>query len=339
LDVLDIYCTGILYGDLDMASEGARDKPRHPIQVVARRTGLTPDVLRAWERCYGLVHPERASSGRRLYSDADVRRLALLRRATQTGRTIGQLADLSDDQIRRLIDDDLAATAPRSVTSAPIARPDPRQLRREALEAVQCLDGGGLRHVLTCAALALSPPELVDHILVPLMRTIGALWRRGDLGIAHQHMASAIVRTTLAELAQPRDLADAAPTLVTATPARQLHELGALVVAATAAADRWRVAYLGTDVPGRDIAAAATQADARAVALSITYPLDDSLLAREIAALRADLAPSVPILVGGLGAAAYVEALTSVGAMILGDLQNLRAILGSIRFEHDGAAA
>ncbi len=290
-----------------MASEGARDKPRHPIQVVARRTGLTPDVLRAWERRYGLVHPERASSGRRLYSDADVRRLALLRRATQTGRTIGQLADLSDDQIRRLIDDDLAATAPRSVTSAPIARPDPRQLRREALEAVQ--------------------------------RTIGALWRRGDLGIAHEHMASAIVRTTLAELAQPRDLADAAPTLVTATPARQLHELGALVVAATAAADRWRVAYLGTDVPGRDIAAAATQADARAVALSITYPLDDSLLAREIAALRADLAPSVPILVGGLGAAAYVEALTSVGAMILGDLQNLRAILGSIRFEHDGAAA
>jgi DNA-binding transcriptional MerR regulator/methylmalonyl-CoA mutase cobalamin-binding subunit len=322
-----------------MLRKAGRDKPTHPIQVVAKRTGLSPDVLRAWERRYGLVSPERTSSGRRLYSDADVERLRLLHRATQTGHTIGQLAHLPDGEIRQLVEQDLAAMLPPGTVATPLARPEPNWLRREALEAVRRLDGARLQHVLTGAALALAPPELVDEILVPLMRKIGTLWRSGELGIAHEHLASAIVRTTLAELTQPRDLPDSAPTLITATPARQIHELGALVVAAIAIADRWRVTYLGADVPGRDIAAAATQAGAPAVALSITYPLDDPLLPAELVALRADLSPDVPILVGGLGTPGYVDALTKIGAMILGDLQSLRAILGSIRFERDGAVA
>jgi DNA-binding transcriptional MerR regulator/methylmalonyl-CoA mutase cobalamin-binding subunit len=322
-----------------MLDEIGREEPRHPIQVVARRTGLSSDVLRAWERRYGLVHPERTSSGRRLYSDADVERLALLRRATQAGRSIGQLAELSDAEIRRLTDEDLAAKPLRGASAGTIVRPDPSDLRRDALEAVRALDGARLQHLLTGAALALPPPELVDLLLVPLMRKIGTLWRGGELGIAHEHLASAVVRATLAELARPQNVWDDAPILVTATPARQMHELGALVVAANAAADRWQVAYLGADVPGSDIAAAVTQTGARAVALSITYPLDDPSLPGELARLRADLSPDVPILVGGLGTPGYVDALTSIGAMILGDLHSLRAILGSIRFERDGAAA
>ena len=322
-----------------MPTETARQKPKHPIQVVARRTGLSPDVLRAWERRYGLVTPARSASGRRLYSDADIGRLELLREATQAGRSIGQLAGLPDDEIRQLVADDLSGVAPRAEGAGRLARPEPKQLRRDALEAVRCLDGIRLQQVLTGAGLALSPPELVEQVLVPLMRKIGMMWRGGELGIAHEHLASAVVRSTLAELARAGGTTAGAPTLVAATPARQMHELGALVVAAMAAADRWRVVYLGANVPGRDIAAAASQTGAKAVALSITYPLDDPLLPAELAALRADLAPDVPILAGGLGAPGYVDSLSRAGAMILGDLQSLRAILGSIRFERDGAAA
>ena len=82
-------------------------EPRHPIKVVARRTGLTPDVLRVWEKRYSAVTPTRVSTGRRLYSDQDVERLLLLRRATLVGRRIGQVAALPTDELETLVDEDL----------------------------------------------------------------------------------------------------------------------------------------------------------------------------------------------------------------------------------------
>ena len=73
------------------------------MQIVTRRTGLSPAVLRMWERRYGVVTPARSPKGRRLYSDADVERLQLLARATQGGRPIGQVATLSDDALTELV--------------------------------------------------------------------------------------------------------------------------------------------------------------------------------------------------------------------------------------------
>ena len=62
----------------------------HPIQVVTRRTGLSADVIRIWEKRYGVVAPMRTPTGRRLYSDADIERLRLLARATLTGCSISR---------------------------------------------------------------------------------------------------------------------------------------------------------------------------------------------------------------------------------------------------------
>ncbi|NIP80241.1 MAG: MerR family transcriptional regulator [Gemmatimonadetes bacterium] len=67
---------------------------RHPIGVVSERTGLTPDVLRVWERRYGVVEPSRSDGGQRLYTDADIERLRLLHLATLAGRSIGQVVEL-----------------------------------------------------------------------------------------------------------------------------------------------------------------------------------------------------------------------------------------------------
>ena len=84
----------------------SEDRPnRHPIQVVSRRTGLSQDVIRVWERRYHAVSPERSPTNRRLYSDEDIQRLALLRRATKGGRRIGDVAGLSDEQVQRIARD------------------------------------------------------------------------------------------------------------------------------------------------------------------------------------------------------------------------------------------
>jgi len=86
-------------------NENPRDEntlPRHPIRVVAERTGVSPTLLRAWERRYHVVDPGRSEGGQRLYSDADVERVFMLKRASEAGRTIGSIAELSNDELRRL---------------------------------------------------------------------------------------------------------------------------------------------------------------------------------------------------------------------------------------------
>src|SRR6188768_2569345 len=86
-----------------------RATPRHPIAVVAERTGLSQDLLRVWERRYQAVIPTRGPGGQRLYSDADIERLALLHAATRAGRSISRVANLSDATLAELVDEDLAA--------------------------------------------------------------------------------------------------------------------------------------------------------------------------------------------------------------------------------------
>ena len=73
-----------------------------------------------------------------------------------------------------------------------------------------------------------------------------------------------------------------APVLVVATPSGQLHELGALLVGAAAANLGWHVTYLGASLPAAEIAGAALQNRARAVALSLVYPEDDPTLEDEL---------------------------------------------------------
>ena len=77
----------------------ADTQPQYPIRAVARRTGLTPHVLRAWERRYGAVEPARSGGGGRLYSNADILRFRLLARLVREGHAIGQVAHLPTDEL------------------------------------------------------------------------------------------------------------------------------------------------------------------------------------------------------------------------------------------------
>ena len=297
-------------------------QPRHPIQVVAKRTGLTPDVLRAWERRYRAVVPTRSESRRRLYSDADIARLTLLRQSTEAGRSIGQLAALPDAQLRQLVAEDLRAAvwqppSDNGDTAAAAAEP----FLEEALSTVRALDGGALQSTLNRASLVVSPGDLIERVVVPLMRHVGELWYRGELSVAHEHLATAVVRGMLSDLALTRSPLREGPTVVVATPANQMHELGALVVAATAAGTGWQVTYLGANVPAQDIAATVDQTAASAVALSVTHPIDDPALGNELRDLRAQIGPHVALLAGGAAALNYGKTLKDIGAIVLGYLK------------------
>lgn len=292
----------------------------HPIQVVAYRTGLTQHAIRAWERRYRAVVPARTSTNRRLYSDDDILRLRLLQRAKRTGRSVGQIAHLPTDRLRELIEESTQTRAGAASQSA-------GGLLEEAVEAIRTMNGEQLDDVLAEAALTFSQALVIEEVVAPLVREIGERWRTGELRVAHEHLASGAIRGFLTRIRSSVRPAEQAPCIVVATPAGQWHELGALMAATMAAIDGWRVIYLGANLPAEDIAAAAQAVDARIVAVSIVYPLDDPQLATELQRLRRLLRNDVSVIAGGRGADAYRSALHEVGAMVFGEFAGYRKSL------------
>jgi methanogenic corrinoid protein MtbC1 len=309
-------------------------EPRYSIKIVARRTGLTAHVIRIWEKRYRAVSPKRSATKRRLYSDADIERLALLHRATLAGHAIGHVANLPNQKLLAILADDESEipSAAKHARSKPAA-PTVKSHFEECLAAVQNFDAERLESALARAAVALSQPILIDQVLIPLLHRVGDLWREGSLRVMHEHLATTVVRTFWANMRNAFVVPDSAPTVVVTTPTGQLHELGALLVAATAASEGWRVTYLGPNLPAEEIAAAVEHEKAKAVALSIVYPADDPRVAHELKLLRRYLPKEVSLITGGRAAEGYAGVLAEIGAARLLDMSSFRKKLEALRLQ------
>ena len=304
-------------------------KAHHPIKIVARRTGLSAHVIRIWEKRYGAVEPERTPTNRRLYSEAQVERLIWLRDLTRNGHGIGHVAKLSNEELQQL-----AKEAPAEISTVPEVPTGARgaaYFLQKCLASVEALDARKLDESLQEAATKLGALGLLQRVIAPLTEAIGNLWRNGAITAAHEHFASAVIRIFLGQAAKSFGASVDAPRIIVATPAGQIHELGALLAAAAAANLGWDVTYLGASLPAAEIAGAARQTRARAVALSLIYPEDDARLAGELTRLREALPPDVALLVGGRAMAAYQEALQRIGATAIKDLTHLGQSLDDLR--------
>jgi len=301
-----------------MSDEEIRTRPRHAIGFVAHRTGIPPDLLRAWERRYGVVSPARGPRGRRLYSDADVERLTLLRRAVDAGRRIGDVAGMDGAELAALVEEDrrVMASNPEhhvAITPGPGTSVKASAYLDAALACVAALDHVGLEEVMDEAAVALGRRALRRELLAPLLERVGEDWYGGRLRVAHEHLLSAVLRGVLEPMHRDAALSETAPRVVITTPSGEMHELGALMAAAAAVERGWHVVYLGPNLPAEEIAGAARQAAARAVALSLVHNPGNAQIANELRNLRRLVGEGLPIYVGGATASSYDAVLDELG--------------------------
>ena len=274
---------------------GRSPAQHYPIRAVARLTGLSTDTLRAWERRYRAVAPERSARGR-VYSDSDVDRLRQLAALVEQGHAIGTVARLSADHLTRLIDGSDALSAVREAAPAADLTGVFRALDRYDLTA---LESALARH-----AAVLSTRALVFAVILPLLRELGARWETGRLSPAQEHLVSAIVRSVLGGLLRSMARGDGSPRVVFATPSGERHELGVLCAAVLAAAAGYGVLYLGPDLPAADIAHAARRSGARSVMLGATTR---GAVTRAEAKHLAKALSAVDLWIGGQHAAALAK--------------------------------
>jgi DNA-binding transcriptional MerR regulator/methylmalonyl-CoA mutase cobalamin-binding subunit len=294
--------------------------PRYPVRLVALRTGLSPHVLRAWERRYHVVSPTRTEGGQRLYSDLDVERLLRLRRLTEHGHAIGRIASLPLPELVRLEEE---APAER----VEIASQGAADAATAALQAARRFDAVELQAVLERAAVTLGVPVFLDQVVSPLLERIGEGWSERSVSVAQEHMASAVIRRVLGWLLRVYEVRNGALRVVVATPPHHAHEFGALMAAASAAAEGWNVTYLGPDLPVADLVSVVGQSGARAVALSAVHQPQGGDLLGALRDTRARLPGDVTLLVGGSGALQVRAEAEAAGARVIESLAEFRALL------------
>jgi methanogenic corrinoid protein MtbC1 len=260
----------------------------YPIRAVAKITGLSLDTLRAWERRYQAVVPERSDRGRQ-YGAAQIERLLLLGQLVQKGHAIGGIASLADQDLKNLL-----AQEPNQPTPEP---QPPADILALVLSAIESFDSARAGDELSRLAAVLSPRDLVYQVVVPLMREVGIRWHNGTLAVAQEHMLSQMLRNLLGSMIRLFRSSNPAMKMVLATPASEAHEFGILASAMLASMAGIEPVYLGPDLPALEIANAAQRVGAEVIVLGVTVLTEAT--AEEVRAVAAAMPEAGELWVGG----------------------------------------
>jgi MerR family transcriptional regulator, light-induced transcriptional regulator len=204
------------------------------IGELSKRVGVSPELLRAWERRYGLLHPARSAGGLRLYSPADVERVALMQQHLAEGMAAAEAA----------------ALAGRDVDAEGAARIAlrPGAIRDELAEALDAFDEPRAQAILD-RLLALATVEtLLSEVIVPYLQELGERWKRGEASVAQEHFASGVLRGRLLGLARGWGLGLGPGAVLACLPGEQ-HDLGLIAFGLALRSRGWRIVYLGPDSP------------------------------------------------------------------------------------------
>jgi len=264
------------------------------IGELARRTGVATELLRAWERRYGLLTPTRTASGYRLYSTEDVDRVGRMRQLLGSGLS--------------------AAEAARQALSEPSSPPRdenaPAAAAADLRAALERLDDAAAHTAFDQLLADYSTPAVLDGVVLPLLRELGEGWERGEISIAQEHFASNLLRGRLLGLARGWDRGSG-PRAVLACPSGERHDLGLVIFGLALREHGWRITFLGADSPPETV----VDTVRRIVPAVVVFAVADPARLEGVEGVAAALADqSTTVWVGGAGAEPVVGAQLLTGS-------------------------
>ena len=279
----------------------------YTIKRAAELTGVPAATLRAWERRYAVVAPQRTPSGYRLYDARTLADLEVMNALVSGGWSPRQAADeVSRRRVAGLTQEPPRNGHPRNGGGFLAAATTLHDRVDGFVEAAAQLDASSLHAILGDALSRSAIESVIVDWLMPALRKLGEAWEAGDVSVAGEHLASQIVLRRLGaayEAAGPRP---GGQRIVVGLPPGAHHEIGALafsVLARRAGAD---VLFVGPNLPAPDWAFAVTCHRAHHAVLAVTMREDVATAQATVAALRRDC-PGVEVHVGGAGSAAVTD--------------------------------
>jgi MerR family transcriptional regulator, light-induced transcriptional regulator len=230
------------------------------IGELSRRSGVSPELLRAWERRYGLLRPRRSPGGLRLYASADLERVREMQRHMAHGMAAREAA--------ALVGQVTAEAAPRRTG---VVAFDPDHARERLGDALESFDEARAQGVFDELLSTATVDALLSAVVMPYLHDLGDRWERGELSVAQEHFASNVLRGRLLGLARGWGRG-AGPRALLACPEGERHDLGLIAFGLALRERGWRIDYLGPDTPVESIEDAARRTDPSVVVLSAVRP-------------------------------------------------------------------
>jgi MerR family transcriptional regulator, light-induced transcriptional regulator len=268
------------------------------IGELSRRTGVAPELLRAWERRYGLLRPSRSEGGFRLYSDADEQRVERMREHLRRGLAAAEAARLA------LATGDGAPAAPTEDGRSELNNGATRL--RAALDA---FDEARAQAALDDLFAAFTVEAVLATVILPYLGELGERWSTGEATVAQEHFASNLIRGRLLGIGRGWDAGDG-PRAVLACAPGELHDLGLIAFALILHRRGWRITYLGPDTPVETLADTAERLAPALVVVSATTRRRLSSVADDLAAL----ARKTRVAVAGAGAGSGLDGIEALAA-------------------------
>lgn len=257
----------------------------------ARRVGVSAELLRAWERRYGLLQPIRSAGGFRLYTDADAERVARMRRGLDGGLS--------------------AAEAARSAVA--VDRPSVNLLAGAAdrlYDAIERYDETAVHTVLDESLAAFGLEPLIGELILPVLQRVGRAWEQGALEIGHEHFASNLIRGRLLSLARLWGRGAGPLALLACVPGEE-HDISLLAFGLVLRSHGWRILFLGANTPLPTIVQTIEATGPEIVVLTTFRPHHVEAVADDLRAL----AGTVPLAISGPGASAELCAALGIGRL------------------------
>jgi DNA-binding transcriptional MerR regulator len=255
------------------------------IGELSRRTGLSRDLIRAWERRYDLLSPTRTQGNIRLYSVDDISRLRLMQHYLAKGIPAAQSAGLVH-QVQTAAHDSNPGLPPGDVRAA-------HRVLRDSLEG---FDDAAAARVLERLLGVFAPGAILRDVILPYLRDLGQRWECGRVSVGQEHFASNFLEAWMLSMARGWGAAGSRRAVVACVPGER-HTLGLIAFGLALRDLGWRVAYLGADAPLRGVEQAATTLRADAVVLACTLPETFAAAGDEIR----EHAGRLPLALGGAG--------------------------------------
>jgi DNA-binding transcriptional MerR regulator len=249
------------------------------IGELSRRVGVPVESLRAWERRYGLLRPNRTQGGFRLYSEDDLKRVLAMRAGLESGLSAAQAAT--------------AALAVERERPAPLL---PKALD-ELTDALDRFDEVAAQSVLDELVSTLTLDAVLRAVLIPYLHELGERWERGQVSVAQEHFASNVVRGRLMSLARGWDRGAGRRALLACTEGEE-HDLPLIMLGLALRTHTWRIGYLGANTPIESLADAIREVRPDAVVVSGTV---QSVFGPQTARLR-KCAAGAPLYLAGSAA-------------------------------------
>jgi DNA-binding transcriptional MerR regulator len=284
---------------LSTSREMSPTETRVRIGELSRRVGVPPELLRAWERRYGLLAPDRTGGGLRLYSAEDEARVRRMQAFLAEGLAAGEAAGAA------------LRAAPARAPEATALPGTPVEERLEALDlALESFDAVSAQRTFDALQAELSLDPFLTQVVLPFLRRLGERWALGDVSVAQEHFASNLLRDRIHSLAQGWD-AGAGPRALLACPPGESHHLGLSCFGLALRARGWRITFLGAETPFETILDTVASL---APDLTVMSAVDPARFAAAEGQLT-ELATATPLALAGAGAGTRIA--ERVGARLL----------------------